>query len=216
MRRASLPLHRQPRLPAPAAAAAEFPPVPAPGDRPACRQRLLCGDGGRRQRRPQARRRGRDRGCRRLVREPELDAEHDIIRKATARDNVCIQPHDIDGDGRIDFALGAGWRPPDTKNPSTLQWLGRDARRPLAGPPDPLRRAHAAPPPLGRREGDGQEATRRRRLARTRHQGPELGGRRGRPCPRLRRSREARRARTGRSRSPSHRCTRSTTSSSST
>ncbi|MGO9463503.1 MAG: FG-GAP-like repeat-containing protein [Isosphaeraceae bacterium] len=53
--------------------------------------------------------------------------KHDVIRQATARDNVCIQPHDIDGDGRIDFALGAGWRPPDTKNPSTLQWLGRDA-----------------------------------------------------------------------------------------
>jgi hypothetical protein len=52
--------------------------------------------------------------------------KHDITRKATARDNVCIQAHDIDGDGRIDFALGAGWRPPDTKNPSTLQWLGRD------------------------------------------------------------------------------------------
>jgi hypothetical protein len=52
--------------------------------------------------------------------------KHDIIRGATARDNVCIQPHDIDGDGRVDFALGAGWRPPDTKNPSTLQWLGRD------------------------------------------------------------------------------------------
>ena len=49
-----------------------------------------------------------------------------MIRKATARDNVCIQPHDFDGDGRIDFALGAGWRPTDTKNPSTLQWLGRD------------------------------------------------------------------------------------------
>jgi hypothetical protein len=53
--------------------------------------------------------------------------KHDIIRKATALDNVCIQPQDIDGDGRVDFALGAGWRPPDTKNPSTLQWLGRDA-----------------------------------------------------------------------------------------
>ena len=53
--------------------------------------------------------------------------KHDIIRKATARDNVCIQPHDIDGDGRVDFALGAGWRPPNTKDPSTLQWLGRDA-----------------------------------------------------------------------------------------
>jgi hypothetical protein len=52
--------------------------------------------------------------------------KHDVIRKATVRDNVCIQPHDIDGDGRVDFALGAGWRPPDTKNPSTLQWLGRD------------------------------------------------------------------------------------------
>ena len=52
--------------------------------------------------------------------------KQDIIRGATARDNVCIQPHDIDGDGRIDFALGAGWRPTDTKNPSTLQWLGRD------------------------------------------------------------------------------------------
>ena len=52
--------------------------------------------------------------------------KQDIIRKATARDNVCIQPHDIDGDGRIDFALGAGWRATDTKDPSTLQWLGRD------------------------------------------------------------------------------------------
>ena len=35
-------------------------------------------------------------------------------------------PHDIDGDGRIDFTLGAGWRPTDTKSPGTLQWLGRD------------------------------------------------------------------------------------------
>src|SRR5271157_1288702 len=42
----------------------------------------------------------------------------DIVRKSTARDNVCIQPHDIDGDGRIDFALGAGWKHPDTKTPS--------------------------------------------------------------------------------------------------
>ncbi len=67
--------------------------------------------------------------------------KHDIIRKATARDNVCIQPHDIDGDGRVDFALGAGWRPPDTKNPSTLQWLGPRRGRPLAGPPDPLTRS---------------------------------------------------------------------------
>jgi Aldos-2-ulose dehydratase, beta-propeller domain/FG-GAP-like repeat len=53
--------------------------------------------------------------------------KHEMIRKATERDNVCIQPHDIDGDGRIDFALGAGWHPQSTQKPSTLQWLGRDA-----------------------------------------------------------------------------------------
>jgi hypothetical protein len=53
-------------------------------------------------------------------------SRHDIIRKATAPDNVCIQPHDIDGDGRVDFALGARWQPSDTKGASTLQWLGRD------------------------------------------------------------------------------------------
>ena len=52
---------------------------------------------------------------------------HDILRSGTEKDNVCIQPHDIDGDGRIDFALGAGSRPPDTAKASTLQWLGRDS-----------------------------------------------------------------------------------------
>jgi hypothetical protein len=52
--------------------------------------------------------------------------KQDIVWRATARDNVCIQPNDIDGDGRIDFALGAGWRPADTNGSSTLQWLGRD------------------------------------------------------------------------------------------
>ncbi len=53
---------------------------------------------------------------------------HDLVRGGTARDNVCIQAHDIDGDGRVDFALGAGWHPPDTKKPGTLQWLGRDSQ----------------------------------------------------------------------------------------
>lgn len=51
----------------------------------------------------------------------------DIIRGKTARDNVCISAHDIDGDSRVDFALGAGWKPPDTNTPGTLQWIGRDA-----------------------------------------------------------------------------------------
>ncbi|HEX8200335.1 MAG TPA: VCBS repeat-containing protein [Isosphaeraceae bacterium] len=53
--------------------------------------------------------------------------KHEIIRGATARDNVCLQAHDVDGDGRVDFALGAGWRPTDTRGGGTLQWLRRDA-----------------------------------------------------------------------------------------
>jgi hypothetical protein len=51
--------------------------------------------------------------------------KHVIIKNATERDNVCIQPHDIDGDGRIDFALGASWQPANTKSGGTLQWLTR-------------------------------------------------------------------------------------------
>lgn len=43
-----------------------------------------------------------------------------IIEDQTTRDNVCIAPYDIDGDGQIDFALGAGW----TKV-GTIQWLSR-------------------------------------------------------------------------------------------
>ena len=60
-------------------------------------------------------------------RNPEWD-RREILKGRTERDNVCIQPHDIDGDGQIDFALGAGWRPPDTTRPGTLQWIGRDAK----------------------------------------------------------------------------------------
>ncbi len=45
-----------------------------------------------------------------------------IIDNQTERDNVCIAPFDIDGDGKIDFALGAGWL---KKNLGTVQWLSR-------------------------------------------------------------------------------------------
>jgi hypothetical protein len=48
-----------------------------------------------------------------------------ILQGQTRADNVCIAAADIDGDGRIDFALGADWRPFDTRKGGTLQWLSR-------------------------------------------------------------------------------------------
>lgn len=48
-----------------------------------------------------------------------------IIADATERDNVCIAPLDIDGDGKVDFALGAGWL--NGKNLGTIYWLSRSA-----------------------------------------------------------------------------------------
>ena len=48
-----------------------------------------------------------------------------ILDKTTQRDNVCIAAADIDGDGQLAFALGADWRPFDTKTGGTLQWLKR-------------------------------------------------------------------------------------------
>jgi hypothetical protein len=47
-----------------------------------------------------------------------------IIEDQTEKDNVCIAPHDIDGDGKIDFALGAGWL---NKNVGSIHWLSRGA-----------------------------------------------------------------------------------------
>jgi hypothetical protein len=54
---------------------------------------------------------------------------HTILTGKTKPDNVCLDAYDIDGDGKLDLALGAGWKPSDTKNPGTLQWL----RRPKTG-----------------------------------------------------------------------------------
>jgi hypothetical protein len=50
-----------------------------------------------------------------------------ILEGTTERDNVCVAAHDIDGDGKLDLALGAGWRPSNTKSGGTLQWLRQPA-----------------------------------------------------------------------------------------
>jgi hypothetical protein len=48
-----------------------------------------------------------------------------VITGVTKPDNVCLDAYDIDGDGQVDFALGAEWKPFNTKSGGTLQWLKR-------------------------------------------------------------------------------------------
>lgn len=50
---------------------------------------------------------------------------HTVIKGMTKPDNVCIDAYDIDGDGQLDLALGAGWKNLSTKDNGTLQWLKR-------------------------------------------------------------------------------------------
>jgi hypothetical protein len=53
--------------------------------------------------------------------EQPLWTAHVILKDQTPLDNVCIAPHDIDGDGLVDFAIGGGW--PRT---GTLHWIHRE------------------------------------------------------------------------------------------
>ena len=39
-----------------------------------------------------------------------------IARNLTARDNVCIAARDLDGDGKVEVAVGAMWNPGETEN----------------------------------------------------------------------------------------------------
>ena len=50
---------------------------------------------------------------------------HTLIEGQTKKDNVSIASYDIDGDGKLDFALAADWRPSDTRTSGTIQWLSR-------------------------------------------------------------------------------------------
>ena len=49
--------------------------------------------------------------------------KHIILDGKTKPDNVCAAVLDIDGDGKLDIVLGAGWKASDTSNPGTMQWL---------------------------------------------------------------------------------------------
>jgi len=48
-----------------------------------------------------------------------------ILRGVTKSDNVCIQAHDVDGDGRVDFAVGTGWGPLGLGGTEALAWVSR-------------------------------------------------------------------------------------------
>ena len=49
--------------------------------------------------------------------------KHVMMDDLTKKDNVCVAVHDIDGDGRLDLALGAEWMPTNTQTGGSLQWL---------------------------------------------------------------------------------------------
>ena len=45
---------------------------------------------------------------------------HVIVDGAVPRDHVTIAAHDVDGDGRVEIALGAGWNPRNTSSGGEL------------------------------------------------------------------------------------------------
>jgi hypothetical protein len=68
--------------------------------------------------------------------------KHVIAEKLTALDHVCIAARDIDGDGKCEVAVGAGWNPGDTLNSGAVFYLIPPADRtqrwePVALPHEP-------------------------------------------------------------------------------
>jgi len=49
--------------------------------------------------------------------------KHIIAENLTEKDHVCIAAQDIDGDGRAEVAVGAGWNPGDTLNSGAVFYL---------------------------------------------------------------------------------------------
>ncbi|MEW6306297.1 MAG: FG-GAP and VCBS repeat-containing protein [Verrucomicrobiota bacterium] len=49
--------------------------------------------------------------------------KHVIAEKLTVDDNVCVAATDLDGDGRCEIAVGAGWKPSDTVNSGAVFYL---------------------------------------------------------------------------------------------
>jgi hypothetical protein len=68
--------------------------------------------------------------------------KHVMAEKLTQLDHVCIAAQDIDGDGKCELAIGAGWNPNDTLNSGAVFYLIPPADRtqrwePVALPHEP-------------------------------------------------------------------------------
>lgn len=68
--------------------------------------------------------------------------KHVMAEKLTTLDHVCIAAQDIDGDGKCEVAVGAGWNPGDTLNSGAVFYLVPPADRtqrwePVALPHEP-------------------------------------------------------------------------------
>ena len=55
--------------------------------------------------------------------------KHVIAENLTPQDHVCVAAADIDGDGKAEIAVGAGWNPGDTVNSGALFYLEPPADR---------------------------------------------------------------------------------------
>lgn len=69
--------------------------------------------------------------------------EHQILGpEQTNADNVAFAPHDIDGDGQLDFAVAAGWGGGKTQR-GTIQWSTAAGGKPDAWKVHPIRTEHS-------------------------------------------------------------------------
>ncbi len=74
---------------------------------------------------------------RHLARKPDLEKSTPSSKGLTKPDNVCIDAYDIDGDGQIDFALGAhDWKPFNTndRRHAAMAQTRQNPRRPVDRP----------------------------------------------------------------------------------
>ncbi len=50
---------------------------------------------------------------------------HTLADNTLGQNYVCIAAHDIDGDGKLDLAVGSQWRPADRKTGGVIHWMRR-------------------------------------------------------------------------------------------